>query len=423
MLLGARIQAVIEIVEKVTTHFFPADRACAHYFRNNRFVGSKDRLFIGNMVFDVFRYWGFLQWLLENDLSPRHSVLLFSLINKKQSLHELDQALAGSNNFIKPLNHYESDLLTKCLLRTQNHHIPSWARFNFPQWMENELKESLGNHFEREAEQFMTNAPMTLRTNVLKASREELLKAIRLEQPACQTTHFSPWGIVCHERWRADQHPAFRAGHFEVQDEASQICAFVVDAKPGEKVLDYCAGAGGKTLALAALMRNKGQLYATDIDSVKLEETQKRLRRNGVHNAQCRLLDGATHKWLAKHASTFDRVLVDAPCSGSGTWRRNPDAKWKLTPNALANLQTTQAMLLEQTHKLIKPGGYLIYSTCSFFQSENQKQIEHFLDKHKDFCPVAPNIDSQLLKGHFMQSLPSQHGMDGFFAAVLQKKG
>lgn len=421
MLLGARIQAVIDIVEEVTKNLFPADRACAHYYRNNRFVGSKDRLYIGNTVFDVFRQWGQLQWLLDNRLSPRRGVLLHILLNDRLSLRALDEILEASDKFIKPLNHNEHDILEGCLQKMQSAELPLWALYSYPEWLEDELRHSLKRQFEEEMRALAKGAPMTLRANTLKTNREVLLKELTQEVPSCKPTAFSPWGIVCAERWRADQHKLFREGHFEIQDEASQMCALVVDAKPGEKIIDYCAGAGGKTLALAALMNNKGQLYATDIDATKLEEAQKRLRRNGVHNAQCKPLDAATRKWLDKHAGTFDRVLVDAPCSGSGTWRRNPDAKWKLTPAALANLELTQSTLLEQAAQLVRVGGFLIYSTCSLLYRENNQRIERFLSTHKNFDIVNPNISEKLTTNDFMQSLPAQHGMDGFFAAKLQK--
>ena len=222
----------------------------------------------------------------------------------------------------------------------------------------------------------------------------------------------------------------FRDGRVEVQDEGSQLVALLVDARPGQAVVDYCAGAGGKTLALAARMENKGRLLALDVSAGRVDRATQRLRRAGVHNVTRRLLEGESDKWLKRNAASFDRVLVDAPCSGTGSWRRNPDAKWRLRPEDLTELVAKQAAILASAARLTKPGGRLVYATCSLLAAENDRQVEAFLATHAGWrvVPVAEVWTSVLgtpcpTDGPWLHLTPAQHGTDGFFAAVLERTG
>jgi 16S rRNA (cytosine967-C5)-methyltransferase len=225
---------------------------------------------------------------------------------------------------------------------------------------------------------------------------------------------------------------AFQEGLIEIQDEGSQLVAALVDAQPGMQVADYCAGAGGKTLAIAAGMNNKGRVVAMDVYEGRLDRSAQRLRRAGAHNVERRALDAENAKWLKRHKGTFDRVLVDAPCTGTGTWRRNPDGRWTLTPKDLEELVPKQAAILEAASKLVKPGGGLIYATCSVLPAENEHQIAGFLERHPEFA-VVPVTDlwrdaigteppAQLGQSPYLRLSPLQHGTDGFFGAALVRK-
>jgi len=218
---------------------------------------------------------------------------------------------------------------------------------------------------------------------------------------------------------------SFQDGLVEIQDEGSQLVAALVGARPGMQVADYCAGAGGKTLAIAAGMNNKGRVVAMDVLDSRLDRSAQRLRRAGVHNVERRsIVDNA--KWLKRQKGNFDRVLVDAPCTGTGTWRRNPDGRWTLQPEDLAELVPKQSDILDQASRLVKPGGRLVYATCSVLPAENERQIEAFVERHTDFAvtPIAElDLPSELAAGPYLRLSPLKHGTDGFFGAVLTRQG
>jgi 16S rRNA (cytosine967-C5)-methyltransferase len=225
---------------------------------------------------------------------------------------------------------------------------------------------------------------------------------------------------------------AFQNGLVEIQDEGSQLVAALVDAQPGMQIADYCAGAGGKTLAMAARMNNKGRVVAMDVYESRLDRSAQRLRRAGAHNVERRAIDADNRKWLKRQAGAFDRVLVDAPCTGTGTWRRNPDGRWTLQPKDLEELLPKQAMILDAAAKLVKPGGGLIYATCSVLPAENEHQIASFLERHPDFevVPVAAiwrevlasDPPPEVENGPYLRLSPLKHGTDGFFGAALVRK-
>jgi 16S rRNA (cytosine967-C5)-methyltransferase len=270
-------------------------------------------------------------------------------------------------------------------------------------------------------------AALDLRVNTLKATRDEVLASLKGEGLDASPTLLSPLGVRLPARIALGAHEGFKSGLFEVQDEASQVCAWLVDAQPGETVIDLCAGAGGKTLALAASMKNKGRLVACDVSVGRLERSKLRLRRAGVHNATLRIIE-ESDKWLKRQAGTFDRVLVDAPCSGTGAWRRNPDARWHLSPENLKNLTKTQDGLLDRGARLVKPGGQLIYATCSLLSEENTARIDAFLARNDTFHIRPVHGVWQLVfdvpcpsDGPFLTLTPARHGTDGFFVAILTR--
>jgi 16S rRNA (cytosine967-C5)-methyltransferase len=264
-----------------------------------------------------------------------------------------------------------------------------------------------------------TPAPLDLRVNTLKTTRDAAIIALAREGLEARPTQFSPWGLRLAPRQSVTGAKAFQDGLVEIQDEGSQLIALLVDAQPGMRVADYCAGAGGKTLAIATTMENKGHIIACDVSGPRLEAAIKRLRRAGIHNAERHLLEPGD-KWAKRQAQKFDRVLVDAPCTGTGTWRRNPDARRHLTETDLTELLAKQSAILDQAQKLTKPGGKLVYATCSLLNDENEIQVEAFLARHPSFqrIPITAPLPAAL-HGPYLSLSPRQNGTDGFFAAVL----
>ena len=269
-------------------------------------------------------------------------------------------------------------------------------------------------------------APLDLRANLLRATRDEARAALLAEGLDAAPTPLSPWGLRIEGRRAVTAGAAFQTGLVEIQDEGSQLVAAVVGAGPEMRVVDWCAGAGGKTLALAMLMRGRGQLVACDVSASRLEGAVRRLRRAGVQNAE-RHLTAPGDKWLKRRAGTFDRVLVDAPCTGTGTWRRNPDARGRLREQDLAELVPKQAAILDDAARLARPGGRLIYATCSLLPEENEAQVAAFLQRNPAYR-VLPldqvwTLDGPTpCAGPYLSLTPLRHGTDGFFAAVLERR-
>jgi 16S rRNA (cytosine967-C5)-methyltransferase len=273
-----------------------------------------------------------------------------------------------------------------------------------------------------------TQAPTDLRVNTLKTHREKLLGQLQAEGFDCSPTPLSPIGIRLAKRGPIFTSRFFKEGCFEVQDEGSQAVALLVDAKPSHRIIDFCAGAGGKTLALAATMENKGRILAWDTSEKRLGQINQRLKRAGVHNVQVHVLESEHDAFIKRHKATADRVLVDAPCSGSGTWRRNPDLKWRFTKKDLEEVCIVQQNILQSAARLVKVGGRLIYATCSIFKDENERQVEKFLTHNNNFMVVCAqkiwNKDSSVEcddGASYFCVTPHEDGVDGFFAAVLER--
>jgi 16S rRNA (cytosine967-C5)-methyltransferase len=309
--------------------------------------------------------------------------------------------------------------------------LPFAQRFpiaaSLPDFLAQRFLDTFGKDAARAAEAMNARAPLTARTNALRASREDLMARLAEEGVEAQPTPLSPLGLTLDTRQNAFALPSFREGLFELQDEGSQLLGMLVDAPP-TKVVDACAGAGGKTLQLAAQMKNRGDLYALDIDARRMDELKKRARRAGVHNVRARVIppegpeaDAA----IADLKAVADRVLVDAPCSGSGTFRRKPDARYRLTGEDLGTYVAKQKTLLARFATMVKPGGRLIYGTCSVLREENEAVVEDFLSHHPDFSvrPAAELLGAELgprvTSGPYLKTAPHLHGTDGFFGAVL----
>ena len=277
-------------------------------------------------------------------------------------------------------------------------------------------------------------AGLDLRVNTLKADREKVFVALVKAGIEVAHTRLSPVGLRLFQRVPLGTLDLFKEGAIEVQDEGSQIAALLADAKPGMRVVDFCAGAGGKTLAMAATMKNRGHLVAADIAEKRLERATQRLRRAGISIVQRQPLANERDKWVKRHVGGFDRVFVDAPCTGTGTWRRNPDAKWRLQPKDVEELPVLQAEILDSAQRLVKPGGRLIYATCSMLAEEDEDQIANFLATHDDFIllPIGKvwhdviggefPASSQKARGDTLRLSPARNGTDGFFVAVMERK-
>ncbi len=308
---------------------------------------------------------------------------------------------------------------------------PLAVRHNVPAWIEPELRAAFGEGTERELAAMAEPASVDLRVNVLKGDRPAAQRALAEEGVTTEETALAPLGLRARGRPSLVAGTAFKSGLIEIQDEGSQLVALLADARPGLRVLDYCAGAGGKTLAMAASMANKGSIFACDVSAARLERAVVRIRRAGIHNATQKPLDAAARKWLKRSAGGFDRVLVDAPCSGTGTWRRNPDARWTLQPVDIDELVVKQAEILDAAAPLVKPGGKLVYATCSVLPRENQEQIDAFLARHPEFEPVGlaeawreatgGELPAAIADGSALRLSPGQHGTDGFYVAVLRR--
>ncbi|MBN1210004.1 MAG: RsmB/NOP family class I SAM-dependent RNA methyltransferase [Myxococcaceae bacterium] len=309
--------------------------------------------------------------------------------------------------------------------------LPKEQRFpiaaSLPDFLAAKFRETFGEDAERATEAMNERAPLTARANLLKCDRDALQKRLSAEGVESKPTPLSPMGLWLETRVNIFSLESFREGLLELQDEGSQLLGMLVDAPP-TRVVDACAGAGGKTLQLAAQMKNRGDLHALDVDARRMDELRKRARRAGVHNVRTQLIppEGpAAQEALAPLKEKADRVLVDAPCSGTGTYRRKPDARYRLTPEDLANHVARQKALLERFSTLVKPGGRLIYGTCSVLREENEAVVEDFLARHPDFSvrPVTeelgPELGGKVSSGPFLRLAPHLHGTDGFFGAIL----
>ena len=428
---AGRLAATIEILEALAEKGRPADQVASIYFKNRRYIGSKDRRWIAESVWRVLRRQSRLDWLLNSvDVSPidARARVLADLVIEGGTMP--DAEMFQGVHAATPPDALDRRMMERLCKQSLFHRdMPLWVKGEYPEWVEPRLQQAFGDDFLREIGAMRDEAPMDLRVNTLKATREQAIAALAAEGIVAIPTPHSPLGLRLNRRVALVQVNAWRTGLVEVQDEGSQLVALLADVKPGMAVVDYCAGAGGKTLALAAAMGNSGRLIACDVAEWRVDRAQDRLRRAGVHNVTRRVISGESDKWIKRNAAAFDRVLVDAPCSGSGTWRRNPDAKWHMTPEDIAEITVSQATILKSAARLVKPGGRLIYATCSVFVEENEAQVETFLAANANFQPVpvplvwAENSGTPCpVPGPWLRLSPLSPGTDGFFCAVLEKK-
>ncbi len=431
MKFGGRVQAAIEVLSDITDNHTPLAQALRDWGKSHRFAGSKDRSFIGILVHDALRTRASSAWRMGED-TPRAIILGTLVWSWGETPDSLSTAFAEDTHSPKPISKSEHAALGGF---KQFMLAPAWIQADIPEW----CWPMFSNNFDEEAvfegAALAKRPPLDLRVNTLKTDRETALAALKpFGAQACQ---ISPIGIRIPPGTRDERLPniqseeIFLTGGVDIQDEGSQIVSLLIDAKPGETVLDYCAGGGGKSLAVAGDMQDQGRLYAYDIDKRRLAPLYQRAQRAG---AQCINIIQPPIGGLDGLKTKMDRVLVDAPCTGSGTWRRKPDAKWRLSPQTLELRMSEQQAVLEQAKAYVKPGGFLFYITCSVFAEENENQIYGFLEANSDYELLsagevfedrlgvnAPKPWSE--DGCTVTLTPATTDTDGFFFAVVQRQG
>lgn len=434
---GARAQAAIELLETIDTARGPADSCAQQYFRPRRFIGSKDRAAIARLVYGVLRHRAQLDWWLSRaggaEPSPRTRVFTALAILERWGAAELLDAFDGERFRPAAASAPERALAKSLDGRSLDHpEQPPAVRLNVPDWLMPRFVARFGEATEAELAAFAGEAPLDLRVNLLKGDRRQAQSHLAAVGIEAKRSELSPWGLRLAARTRLGDVAAFEDGLVEIQDEGSQLAAALVDARAGHRVCDFCAGAGGKTLALAATMGNAGRLVACDTVARRLDGAGPRLRRAGVSNVERRLLATERDVWVKRHKESFDRVLVDAPCTGTGTWRRNPDARWFLKQADLAELIAKQARILDSAARLVRPGGRLVYVTCSLLRDEDEAQVDAFLARTAGFrrVPVG-TVWAQAVStavecpaaGDDLVLTPLRNGTDGFFVSILERDG
>ena len=427
---ASRIQTTIELLERIAENTrIPMDSVVGDYMRTRRYIGSKDRNEIAQRVYNMTRAHARIGWWLEKtgaEDTARERVLVWLAFGENGGdgvdKGRLKELFDGSKYAPEPLHEKELKRFEHMAGRSFDHpDMPTEIKVECPALYADALKNYFGDDFEAEMAALIPSATLDLRVNVFTLSREEAKASLAKDDIETTETPYSPWGLRCDEKAYLAKTKALTKGHVSIQDEGSQLIAYLCEAKPGTQVLDYCAGAGGKTLALAASMQRKGRIVAMDNDSKRLEKGRRRYKKSGLADIiEVRSLeDEKNRKWIKRQKDKFDVVLTDVPCSGTGTWRRNPDMRWQTYGPSLEELLPIQADILERAHKLVKPGGRLVYATCSLLPEENEAQIEAFLKTHPEFevQPVPEHLGAP-----YMRLTPRRHNTDGFFTAVLIKK-
>lgn len=429
MRLGGRIQAAAEVLEDILDRKTPATLALRDWGKAHRFAGSKDRSAIGNYVHDALRCKSSLAFRMDSE-TPRALALSSAVFMGGRTVEELDEAFDGDTHAPMALSDDEKLKLNGSVKLDS---APDWVIADVPEWIWPMFETNFDEEAVTEGKALTTRPPLDMRVNTIKSTRDPVFNAFKAK--GVQKTKISPIGL----RIETDQgdgrlpniqiEPEYQTGAVEIQDEGSQIVSLLVDAKPGDKVLDYCAGAGGKSLALAADMENKGTVFGFDIDKRRLSPLYQRAQRAGASIIDVRQPPSENLKDLV---GKMDRVLIDAPCTGVGTWRRKPDAKWRLTEEALERRNNEQRSVLHSAKGFVRPGGLLFYVTCSMLAEENEAQIYDFLEKNEKFNLLsagevweekfsveAPKPWSA--DGCTLTLTPASTDTDGFFFAVMER--
>jgi 16S rRNA (cytosine967-C5)-methyltransferase len=428
---AARLSAAIEVLADIEARRRPAGDVLKDWGLSHRFAGSSDRAAIAGLAYDALRRKASSAWLM-GAATPRAALIGMLACERGLDLAAIEALCNGARFAPVPLSEAERTALTSNTLAG----APAPAAGDYPDWLDPHFARVFGEERAEEGAALATRAPLDLRANTLKVEREEVLP--KLAHLHVEPTRWSPLGLRI--QMSADSknpaihaEPAFRKGEVEIQDEGSQLAALLAGAKPGEQVVDLCAGAGVKTLALAAAMENRGQIYAADIDKRQLAPIHERIARANARNIQVRTPRGEADV-VADLAGRADLVLIDAPCTGTGTWRRNPDAKWRVRPAALAERIKQQAELLDRAAAIVKPGGRIAYVTCSVLEEENGDQVKAFLDRTAGFAVVNPAdlarplgergylfTRAALISGAGLLMTPRRTDTDGFFVSLIRR--
>ncbi len=425
MRLGGRIQAAAEVLEDVIDRRTPVTMALRDWGKSHRFAGSKDRSAIGNIVLDALRRKSSIGFRM-NDDSPRALALGATVFSGGVAVEEILEQTKDDRHFGEPLT---EDQIAKLKGQIDLETAPEWIRADVPDWLWPAFETNFDEEAIIEGAALTERAPLDVRANAIKATREQL------NQKSAQKTAISPIGLRFppvegfgrHPNIQSD--PDFLTGKMEIQDEGSQIVSLLVAAKAGETILDYCAGGGGKSLALASDMNNDGAIHAFDIDKRRLAPTYERAARAGASIIK---VVQPPAKSLNHLRGQVDRVVVDAPCTGVGTWRRKPDAKWRLTEDALGRRMQEQVKVLDEAQHFVKPGGFLFYITCSMLAAENEAQVYAFLERTSEFTLLSAGevweerfgVDAPKpwsADGCTLTLTPASTNTDGFFFAVMEK--
>ena len=430
---SARLSAAIEVFAEIEARRRPAADALKDWGLSHRFAGSGDRAAIAGLVYDALRRKSSAAWLM-GEATPRATLL--GMLRRERGLDA--QAIAalcnGSRHAPSSLTEKETGALASGALTG----APPYVEGDYPEWLDSHLQRAFGAERAAEGAALASRAPLDLRVNALATERDEALAKLEHLNPT--PTRWSPLGMRIRLAAEAKSpaihaEPIFLKGQIEIQDEGSQLAALLADAKAGEQVVDLCAGAGGKTLALAAAMDNRGQIYATDLDKRRLAPIHARLERAGARNVQVRTPTGRGADVLADLTGRADLVMIDAPCTGTGAWRRYPDAKWRIRPGALAERIKEQQAVLERAATLAKAGGRIAYATCSVLAEENNDQVGAFLTRHPDFSVEKPPevakvlgeraylfARAALISDEGLLMTPRRTDTDGFFVSVLRQQ-
>lgn len=437
-----------ELIAQTLTFAHPADATVSQYCREQRSLGSRERPLLADAVYALLRDKPLLEWLLRKLPAPRPAQLASRktarpakgarpapLVSPKSRALALLALRSQTELLAQAATPEELAWLETCraLEASPPADQPPACRHGLPDWLASALQAEVGDEFDALTCSLKEPAPLDLRVNLLKAKRAAVQQQLADAGIASGPTPYSPWGVRLQGKPALQQLPLFKDGSIEVQDEGSQLLALLLDARRNEMVVDFCAGAGGKTLAIGAQMRNTGRLYAFDNSAHRLEGLQPRLQRSGLSNVHPMAIAHERDARLDRLVGKIDRVLVDAPCSGLGTLRRSPDLKWRQDEAGIAAIAELQGRILASAARLVKPGGRLVYATCSLLPQENEAVAEAFsAAQGREFVPVpvAELLDragvasaASLVRGDFLRLWPHRHGSDGFFAAVWQRRG
>ncbi|MDP2004654.1 MAG: RsmB/NOP family class I SAM-dependent RNA methyltransferase [Rubrivivax sp.] len=415
---NALLDLTTELLRAVLKLDQPADAVVSAYFREHRTLGTRERHALAETTYTVLRQRLLFQHMAQSGNGPLERRLAIL-------------AWQGSEDFLRRAATPQEQAWLAQIAKIDRATLPEKLRHNLPDWLATPLKDTLGDEFWPLVQAMSEAAPLDLRVNVLKAKREDVLRTLTEAGFTVAPTPYSPWGLRVQGKPALHKLDVFTQGLVEVQDEGSQLLALLTDPKRGEMVVDFCAGAGGKTLALGAAMRSTGRLYAFDVSGHRLDALKPRLARSGLSNVHPAQIAHERDERIKRLAGKIDRVLVDAPCSGLGTLRRNPDLKWRQSPKAVDELQAKQTAILAGAARLLKPGGRLVYATCSLLRAENEAVAEAFTAAQAGVFEPLPALAAleaarvegaaTLVSGPYLRLWPHRHQTDGFFAAVWQK--